>query len=223
MKRSFTFLSLPRCPIPRGQLSVALVMLAVIHGAPCSAQSLEDRLRDQLRSTLNELHELQDQQAALQAQKTATELERDTLKIQLAAAKARLAHAGQNNAQVAAFEARVAKDKDAIAQATGAAQQAQSDHDKLQAGLTDAQKKLGFCEDKNAALYKLGNDILDAYEKFDMGDAIGANEPFIGIKRVELENAVQDFDDRLYTDKYDPNARQAPAAGGAHGSEGKPQ
>jgi chromosome segregation ATPase len=181
-------------------------------------------LRDQLRSTLNELHQLQDQQAALQTQKTAAELERDALKVQLAAAKAQLSHAGRNNGQIAALEAQLAREKDSIVEATGAAQQAQSDHDKLATGFADAQKKLGVCEDKNASLFKLGNDILDAYQSFDLGDAIGANEPFIGIKRVQLENMAQDFDDRLHTDKYDPNAKQPSAAGsGEHASGGKPQ
>lgn len=222
MTHPFTLLSRIRRPIGGG--SIALTVLAAIHAGPCSAQSLEDRLRDQLRSTLNELHQLQDQQAALQAQATAAELERDALKIQLAAAKAQLAHAGQNNTQVAALEAQVAKDRDAITQAAGAAKQAQSDHDKLEAGVTAAQTKLGLCEDKNTALYKLGNDILDAYENIDLGDAIGANEPFIGVKRVQLENAAQDFDDRLHADKFDPNAKQPRAAGStAQANGGKPQ
>lgn len=198
-------------------LILTLVLFALTLATPVTAQSLEDRLRDQLRSTLNELHQEQDQQAALQAAKTAAEQERDALKAQLVAAKAQFAHAGQSEAGSRAFEMEIAKYKDAYTQAAGNAQQAQADHDKLQNGLADAQKQLGLCEDKNTALVKLGKEILAAYEDFDIGDAVGANEPFIGAKRVELENIAQGFGDRLHDGKFDPRAIHAsPSAGGGN-------
>jgi chromosome segregation ATPase len=184
---------------------------------PASAQSLEDRLRDQLRSTLNELHQLQDQQASLQAQKAAAEQERDALKAQLAKAQAQVAHAGESaaaKAQAQALSTEVAQYKAAADQANGTAQQLQTDRDKLQTTLADAQKQLGTCADKNAKLLKLGNEILDAYQQFDVGEAIAANEPFISIHRVELENMAQDFDDRLHEGGFDPNAKQTSPPGG---------
>lgn len=205
----------------RGEIFAAiLTVLSVIFGTAAQAQSLEDRLRDQLRAQINQVQQLQDQQAQLQAAKASAEKERDDLKAQLAAAKAQLAHANRGAADVqkeAALEAQVTQYKDAATQAAGGVQQAQADRDKAQKALDDIQKKLGVCEDKNAKLLKTGNDILDAYQNFDMGDAIGANEPFIGIKRVELENEAQGFDDRLHEGKYDPDAKlpaAAPAGGG---------
>jgi len=169
------------------------------------AQSLEDKLRDQLRSTIDQLHQLQDAQAALQAEKTAAEQERDALKAQLAAAKAAAAHVVVKVPDnTPALEAEIAQYKDAYSKAADSARQAQVDHDKLQAAVADAEKKLDVCVEKNAALLKTGNEILDAYQKFDVGDAIGANEPFIGVKRVELENTAQGFGDDLYRSKFDP-------------------
>ncbi len=186
-----------------------LLATGLIAALPVRAQSLEDKLRDQLRATVNQLHQAQDDEASMQAQKTAAEQERDQLKAQLAAAKAELAHAqhNTNTGATQALEAEVEQYKSASAQAATSVQQAQADRDKLQAQLADAQKKIGACEEKNAALLKLGKDVLDAYEQFDIGDAIGANEPFIGIKRVELENLAQGFDDRLHDGKYDPNQK----------------
>jgi hypothetical protein len=52
-------------------------------------------------------------------------------------------------------------------------------------------------EAKNIALYKLGDDILTRYERFGLGDALGAKEPFIGVSRVKLENLVQDYKNKL--------------------------
>jgi len=190
--------------------------LPIFAGSAASAQTLEDRLRDQLRSTLNELHDLQDQQASLQAQKAAAEKERDALKADLAAAQAKLAHAGESaaaKAQAQALAGQVAQYKAAADQANGTAQQVQADRDKLQASLADSQKLLGVCEDKNTKLLKVGNEILDAYQEFDVGEAIAANEPFISIHRVELENMAQDFDDRLHEGKFDPNAKLPTSSG----------
>ncbi len=187
---------------------------------PAHAQSLEDRLRDQLRSEMNQVQQLQDQQASLQAAKAAAEKERDDLKAQLAAAKAQTARPSRSAADVqkeAELQSQVSQYKDQATQAAGTLQQAQADRDKAQKALDDIQKKYGVCQDKNAKLYKTGNDILDAYENFDMGDAIGANEPFIGVARVQLENEAQGYDDRLHDGKYDPNAKlpaAAPAGGG---------
>jgi len=197
--------------------AVVAAVLPVLAFSPACAQSLEDKLRDQLRSTLNQLHELQDLQASLQAQKAAAVQERGALKAQLAKAQAQVAHAGESaaaKAQAQALAGEVAQYKTAAEQANGTAQAAQADRDKLQTTLADAQKQLGICADKNGRLLKLGNEILDAYQKFDVGEAIAANEPFISIERVELENMAQDFDDRLHQGKFDPHAKQPLAPGG---------
>jgi chromosome segregation ATPase len=182
---------------------VSLIVAALnVHAA--SAQTIEDRLRNQLRATVQQLHQLQNDQASLQAQKAAAEQERDALKAQLAAAKTQLSHGGQDRGQVQALAAEVSKYKDAYSQATGTAAQAQADHDKLATGLASAQTLLGACETKNGQLLIVGNEILAAYQKFDFGEALGANEPFVGIERVKLENLAQDFGDRLYDGKFDP-------------------
>ena len=52
-------------------------------------------------------------------------------------------------------------------------------------------------ERKNRELYRLGNEILTRYEKFGLGEALTAREPFTGITRVKLENLVQDYQDKL--------------------------
>ena len=56
-------------------------------------------------------------------------------------------------------------------------------------------------ETKNLELYKTGNEILDRYEKFSLGDALSAKEPFIGITRVKLQEFVQDYKDKLSAQK----------------------
>lgn len=214
MKRK-TFIRLSHCAREIGAREFLVALLGMTCATPAFAQSLEDRLRDQLRTTLNELHDAQDQQAQLQAQKAAAEKERDDLKAQLAAAKAQATHVTRNTAETDALRAEIAKYKDSSTQAAASAQQTQSERDQVKTQLTDVQKQFGICEDKNTKLLKTGRSILDSYEQFDFSDAIGANEPFIAIKRVELENIEQDFDDQLHAGRYDPHAKQPAASAGA--------
>jgi hypothetical protein len=43
----------------------------------------------------------------------------------------------------------------------------------------------------------MGSEILTRYEKFGLGEAIGAKEPFTGLTRVKLQELVQDYKDKL--------------------------
>ena len=190
---------------------VALIASAAWAGGAC-AQTMEDRLRDQLRSTMTQLQQLQDDQASLQAAKAAAEKERDSLKAELASAKVQLAKAQKQSDKSPEMEAEVAKYRDAYTQATSSAQQTQADRDRLQTSLTGAQTMLAACQAKNEKLLVLGREILDAYSKFGFNAAFFANEPFIGMKRVELENIAQDYGDRLYDGKFDPRTVPMPAA-----------
>ena len=190
----------------------AVLAIALLIGASqcASAQSIEDRLRDQLRQTTLQLREAQDAQASLQAQKAAAEQERDTLKKQVAALQGEVAHAkhGGNEAQV--LQQEVGKYKDQLAQATDAAKSAQADHDKLQGAVVGQAALLEACQQKNTQLLAVSNEILDTFERVDLNDVIGLNEPFVQSARVKLENMSQDFGDRIYDGKFDPRTVKMP-------------
>jgi len=195
------------------QLAFAIAFLLVpALTSVASAQSSDEALRERLRQVTLQLRQVQDDQATLQAQKAAAEHERDEVKKQLAAAQAELARTKHEGTRVAAVEQDLAKTKDALAQATNNAQQSDAERQKLQTNVTNTATLLEACESKNAELRKVGHEILDAYSKFDFGDAFGANEPFIQQRRVELENQAQTFGDRIDNGRYDPRSiKPAPA------------
>jgi len=56
-------------------------------------------------------------------------------------------------------------------------------------------------EAKNLELYTTAGEILTRYEKFSLGDALAAKEPFVGLTRVKLQELVQDYKDKLLTEK----------------------
>jgi len=189
---------------------VLAVALLIGTSQAASAQSIEDRLRDQLRQTTLQLREAQDAQATLQAQKAAAEQERDALKKQVAELQGEVAHAkhGGNEAQV--LQQEVGRYKDQLAQATDAAKSAQADHDKLQGAVVGEAALLEACQQKNAQLITVANQILDTFERVDLNDVIGLNEPFVQSARVKLENMSQDFGDRIYDGKFDPRTVKMP-------------
>ena len=46
---------------------------------------------------------------------------------------------------------------------------------------------------KNSEMYKIGMDLLNRYEKYGLGQAITAKEPFVGITRAKFQTLVQDY------------------------------
>ena len=59
-------------------------------------------------------------------------------------------------------------------------------------------------EAKNLALYNLGNEILTRYEKYGLGEALAAKEPFTGVTRVKLQELVQDYRDKISDQRVTP-------------------
>jgi len=192
------------------RFALPLLLVPVLAGV-ASAQSSDDSLRERLRQVTLQLRQVQDDQATLQAQKAAAEHERDDVKKQLASAQAELARTKHEGTRVTAVQQDLAKTKDALAQATSSAQQSDAERQKLQTSVTNTTTLLEACESKNAELRKVGHEILDAYSKFDFGDALGANEPFIQQHRVDLENRAQTFGDQVDNGRYDPRSIRPPA------------
>ena len=50
---------------------------------------------------------------------------------------------------------------------------------------------------RNIQMHKIGMGILDRYEKFGLGEAILAREPFTAVQRVKFQNLIQDFSEEL--------------------------
>ncbi len=194
----------------KAQFALALLMVPVLSGA-ASAQSSDDALRERLRQVTLQLRQAQDDQVTLQAQKAGAEHERDEMKKQLSAAQVELARTRHEGTRVVAVQQDLEKTKGALAQVTSSAQQSDAERQKLQTSATNTSTLLTACESKNAELLKVGHEILDAYSKFDFGEALGANEPFTQLHRVELENQAQTFGDRVDNGRYDPRSIRPPS------------
>jgi len=202
------------------RLSFLPLLLAAAVAASAADQPDGDaRLRESLRATTAQLNDAQAQLASLQAAQGAVAAERSALADQVAqltkhaaedqaaaakgsdAMKAKLA---EQQAELARLQQLAADWKAAAERAVQAARIAADQRDKQTVAAIALQRRAEDLADKNAELFRLGSEILDRYEKFSLGAQFLAREPFVGRARVELENQIQDYDDKLSAEKENP-------------------
>ena len=162
----------------------------------------ESRLRDALRSTMQQLQDAQGQIATLQATQAQSDKDNADLKAKVDALTAQIASLNQQSAedktasdksiadlksQNTDLTAQIAKLNEALAawekddkEYIELAKEKEAARAQLAIQVILLQRVVDDRETKNLALYNLGNEILTRYEKFSLGDALGAKEPFTG-------------------------------------------
>lgn len=204
----------------RAVIPALLIAISVI--TPVFADDTEARLREALRTATAQQRALEDERTVLQAKLSVAEKERDALKGQITALTTQLGNAKKETvaqaSAVAQLESQVAEQTASIDKVQGVLGQCRSSYQKAMTegqALEEARKQLvgeldaqtqraAGCEAKNVQLYKVGSEILDAYADTDFADVVGGREPFLGLKRVELETLVQDYKDKLLDGKVAP-------------------
>ena len=68
---------------------------------------------------------------------------------------------------------------------------------KLAAEAIQLQRTVTEQRAKNAKMYEAAEEVLSRYEKFSLGTAITAREPFAGITRARLQSYVDESDAKL--------------------------
>jgi DNA repair exonuclease SbcCD ATPase subunit len=203
---------------------IAMVMLTLLSPSAARADdaaqaTTESRLRDALRSTMQQLQDAQGQVATLQATQTQSDKDNADLKAKVDALNAQIASLTKQSAddkaasdkaiadlksQNADLTTQIAKLNDALAawekddkQYVQLAKDKEAARAQLAGQVILLQRVVDDRETKNLMLFNLGNEILTRYEKFSLGDALGAKEPFTGLTRVKLQELVQDYKDKI--------------------------
>ena len=211
-----------------------LLLVVMVGGAQAQqTQSMEERLRAQLRITTAQLQQAQNELAALKSAPATTktvlpgaaapQADLDALKKDLARAQAKLASERrasggpsarqQNDAALEKVNAQLAQQRVAYEGALKLARAAEAERLRL-TGETEVRfTALTQCEAKNAQLYAVSQEILHAYETIDMGTVIAARQPFAAQSRVKLEQTAQEFGDKLYEGRFDARSVTTPAQG----------
>jgi hypothetical protein len=172
------------------------------------AQPADDpqaRLRAALREATVRIRQLEDENATLQAKQA--ELERNSQaegKKALEAEKGLQALRGRQASDLAALQRATDAQKEtldkwqtAYKEAASTAQARDGDAKRMEAALVALREQNRLTEEKNTKLYRLGRELLDLYEHKSVLDMVGTAEPVTKLKRVQYENVVQDYEDRL--------------------------
>lgn len=202
---------------------IALALLAIAPATVAQTASLESRLRDQLRETRQQLQDLQSQQAQWAAEKASLEKERDAARQSAEAAQASAKRPAGTSPEAGralaverqrreAAEASLQRGQADMASSAAALHTAQADRDRLARDLDRAKGQVDACTARNVQMYRVGQEVIAAYENIDTGDILASRQPFAARARVKLENAAQSFGDRLYEQRFDPRAGQASAS-----------
>jgi len=206
-----------------------LLVLAVLATVPALAQ---DKLgREQIQRLQRELGRVQQERVQLEQQ-----LAQEKQKSQDAEAKAAAgltaakATAARERTSRAAVEAEVEKLKGETAEQDKKLKQAEAviaalhaKQDALGATLADRErqgqslevalaaekKEREMCEGKNLKLYQYGTELLERYRTKSAWDAIAQREPFTGIKDVEIFNVVQEYRDKLDSQRVQSKAQES--------------
>jgi septal ring factor EnvC (AmiA/AmiB activator) len=193
-------------------LAAAFCACALPAARADQADTTETRLRDALRNTMLQLRTVTSDRDDLQAQVTDLQSQKDDLTKKLsdlakksaddqdASAKAITVLKGQVSDQqesIAQLQAALDQWKASQGKAVAIANETEAKRAKLAELAIHLQRTVDDQKRKNDEMYKIGMDLLDRYEKFGLGEALTAREPFVGITRTKFETLVQDYEDKL--------------------------
>jgi len=194
-------------------LTFTLAAVAVCaHIDLARADAETDRLREALRSATLQTRQLEDQRTALQAKLADAERDKAAAKAQVDAAKAQVRQVEkQHREAVEEFNRRLAerdetleKWKAAYEEAATVARSKDAERAKFEGEATSYKASTQGCVAKNDQMLKAGRELLKQYKSVTIGDTIVAQEPMLGLRRVEIQNKIQDNGDKILDQKAAP-------------------
>ena len=193
-------------------LLAATVLLAGGFAARADQASPESRLRDALKTTLLQLRTVTAKADDLQAQVDDLKTQNDQLTKKLAELTKQAAtdqdtytktltelktRASDQAGSIASLQAALSKSQDETHTAATLASETEAKRAKLADLAIRFQRIVDDQKRKNGEMYKIGMEVIDRYEKYGLGQALAAKEPFVGISRAKFQTLVQDYEDKL--------------------------
>lgn len=148
-----------------------------------------------------------DQKAVARAQRMLRQMsqERDALQMENAKLKSEVEELNRKHGSLKkSSEAALAKSRDGnvalsenLQKTAQNLRQTEAEKTQLQATVVDQAQLIGSCEANNVKMLQINRELLVDYEKKGFMDAMLQREPLTQLKRVEIENIVQDYQDQL--------------------------
>jgi hypothetical protein len=213
----------------RNSILNVILVVSAIHSIPSSlaadqAGAAEAKLRESLRATMLQLRNAETERASLQAAKAELEAKNKVAEEQIATlTKQAAANQAEADKTIVDLKAKVDERDREIGSLRVTLDKWKVDHKMIsdlartkegqRAKLAEKsivlERQVADQLRRNAAMYKLGIEILERYEKFGLGTALTAREPFVGLTRVKFENLIQDYGDKLADERIKPQSQTA--------------
>lgn len=116
--------------------------------------------------------------------------------------------AGELKAQLEQARARLAETQANLTETQGRLRAAEADKHALEGIRVRQTREIALCEDRNKALYAIGRDLMTRFERKTCNEILAEGEPFTGIRRVQTENLLE-----MYRDKLDEQQLIKPPGG----------
>jgi chromosome segregation ATPase len=208
----------------------ARVLLTIILGFLATAVSAQDvrragsdanaRMQQQLQQLGSERTALQTENADLKAQVAKLEkdakalaTEKETLVRRAGTAESKVSRAESGQQSVASrlesTESRLAEVVGKYKELAEQLRKLEMERNELAGQVAQDSQSLKICAERNVQLASVANEALDRYEKKGCFGALAQAEPFTGLKRVEVENAVEGY--RQEIDSLQLPAAEPPA------------
>jgi len=155
-----------------------------------------DLLKTEKDKLASEIEQLKEQ---LKKDKAAAALAEDRLSSELAAQKNSNAAVSKTLEQTHAKLLEVIDKYNALNQAKN---ELSATHANLQNTLKQTETELQSCETKNIKMFEAAKEILKSYENRGLMDTLLKSEPIFQFKSVEMENIIQEYEDKLIKQKY---------------------
>ena len=220
--------------IPTPKALIACTLLAACAATTYAAEEADPamavlkRMREQLRTVMLQQQKTEADRAALQAEKTSLEEKNAELTKKLetltklnaserTTAEKTITDLKEKNEEqsheMLRLNESLAKWKAGYQKVEDTARAKEAERARLADKIVLLDRRVADYRRKNEELYKTGSEVLTRYEKFSLGDALTAREPFTRLTRVKIESLVQDYQDKLTDNKIKPeDSKPAPAA-----------
>jgi chromosome segregation ATPase len=157
-----------------------------------AAQQEKAGLAENLEKTLSASRAAEEKVSRLQREHGASTRQIASLTQALTLAKEELTTTAQH----------LAETRKTLAETTQSLQAVTADKRNLEDLRTRNTREIAACERKNLALYDLGRSLMDRFEHKTCGEVLAEKEPFTGLRKVETENLLEAYRDKLDDQKW---------------------
>lgn len=201
---------------------VASVLVLAGATGPTHAAKQKDPAKEALRRVQVEMKKVQDDIKKVQEEKALIDIELEVTKKKTGSLEAAAARAERRRTALDKEATSLRQDKVTLAGKTVQLEQVLAEEKKslsetrvrldqetgkrqgLEQMLSTRDKELGSCETKNRTLYRYQVDLIKHAQARGTLHAILDSEPFTGLGRIEVENLLEEYRDKVEAEKIVP-------------------